>query len=178
MFQIIFSLSTWHSAGFQVKKRMPLCIIYLFIYLFAVLFTVYVLIKVVTFYCDMTIWPYESHSVHDHMKAIQWFMAKHCLIKSHLATVSTEASKRFKYWQYCEHAAFLSVLKILCMSLILNQSLIMFPLCWLQMFSWEDFGMLHICATCGNQSSSCCFHSIPPQNHGARKGWGLETQEN
>lgn len=167
MFQIIFSLSTWHSAGFQVKKK-DASLYYLFIYLLFYLQYMFLL----------KLSPFTVQAVHDHMKAIRWFMAKHCLIKSHLATVSTEASKRFKYWQYCEHATFLSVLKILCMSLILNQSLIMFPLCWLQMFSWEDFGMLHICATCGNQSSSCCFHSIPPQNHGARKGWGLETQEN
>lgn len=117
--------------------------------------------------------PFTVQAVHDRTKIIEWFMAKCCLIKSHLATVSTEVSERFKYWQYCKHAAFFSVLKILCMSLILNQGLIMFPL-----LSCKGSGMLHICATSANQLSSWCFHSIPPQNHSVREGPGLQTQEN
>lgn len=103
------------------------------IYLFTVLFTVRVLIKVATFYYTGSSWPYANHSI-VYGKAL----LNQISFRSSVSW-SPDQAKYLSIGSTVSMQLFLSVLKILCMSLILNQGLIMFHLCWLSRLRYSCF---------------------------------------
>lgn len=101
--------------------------------LFTILFTLHVLIKVATFYYTGSLWPYADSS----MAYGKAFLNQ--ISFSHSVNWSPDPAKYLKIGSTVSMQLFLSVLKILCMSLILNQGLIMFHLCWLSRLHYRCF---------------------------------------